>query len=300
MLKACLASLGAQIVPGNVQLFIVVVDNEAAPNNRAAVDAFAASCRFPVVYSHQPDPGIPQARNRVLDEAWRLGADWIAFIDDDEEAAVNWIAELLSAAERHNADVVQGRVFFAYPEPRPFWALGEGKYLANFEGEVLDKAETSNVLFSSQIISPDGLALRFSEDRRFTGGEDTHFFICAKRAGSRIVFAASAVVFETVPRSKVTFWSLVRRAEQSAANGAWLYLKDRGRLRAAVKFLPRAIEKLAVACLHFAAGLAYFPFNRRKAKKRLLTAGKRIMSSVGQIRSVLGFHPQPYKRVHGG
>jgi succinoglycan biosynthesis protein ExoM len=111
MLKACLDSLAAQIVPEHVSLRAVVVDNEAEPNNRAAVEAQAARFPFPLAYEHEPRRGIPFARNRVLDHALAMNAEWIAFIDDDEIAKLDWLAQLVSATEKYCCDVVQGQVY---------------------------------------------------------------------------------------------------------------------------------------------------------------------------------------------
>ncbi|HEX5957080.1 MAG TPA: glycosyltransferase family A protein, partial [Hyphomicrobiaceae bacterium] len=159
MLKCCLAALAAQEVPAGVDLTLVVADNEPDPNNREAVEAFAASCPFPVVYVHEPRRGISRARNAVLD-ACEDRFDWIAFTDDDCRPAPDWLASLLVAAERHSADVVYGRREWVPPDPAPFW-YSPPEINNRKEGEVLGYAATHNVLMAGELAG-----LRFDEGRR--------------------------------------------------------------------------------------------------------------------------------------
>src|SRR5262245_2616916 len=109
MLAHCLDAVSGQLVAAGIEVRVVVADNEAEPSNRGLVHTFASRCPFPVHYIHEPRRGIPQARNAVLDACRRLGADWIAFIDDDCWASPLWLESLLRAASQHDAHVVYGR-----------------------------------------------------------------------------------------------------------------------------------------------------------------------------------------------
>jgi GT2 family glycosyltransferase len=276
MLSRCLASLKAQIIPDGVNLTLIVVDNEAEPNNRAIVEAFAASFPFPAVYSHQPDPGIPQARNRALDEALRLKADWIAFLDDDETANPDWLAEMLGAADRYGADIVQGAVLRE--------GLGE-KFGKRSEGQRIDRVGTCNVLFSSALLRKH--SFRFDENLRFCGGSDTVFFARAIELGAIAVQTKRAIVTETVPHSKGSYFGQARTARKHAASNARFYIAKHGWWRSALKFTPRAIGNiLAGALLMICTGQA-----RR--------GGKKIMAGLGFLGALARIAPQPYKRIHG-
>jgi succinoglycan biosynthesis protein ExoM len=83
-------------------LTVIVVDNEAEPNNRAIVDEFGA------IYVHEPRRGIVNARNAAVEAALRLEADFIAFTDDDCEPSESWLCGMLEAQRLHDADVVRG------------------------------------------------------------------------------------------------------------------------------------------------------------------------------------------------
>src|SRR5438132_450140 len=91
---------------------VVVIDNDADGSAEATVDMFrsASGNRVEVRYAVEATPGIAAARNAAIALACDRGA--IAFIDDDEVPAPNWLSELLDAQVRYDADVVAGP---AYP-----------------------------------------------------------------------------------------------------------------------------------------------------------------------------------------
>src|SRR3990172_5132121 len=94
MLRDCLDSLTQQLIPSNISAAIVVVDNEPVPAAGTIVDEFVNISPIPLYYVHEPRRGIACARNAVLDTATSMCADWIAFIDDDEIAEQDWLANL--------------------------------------------------------------------------------------------------------------------------------------------------------------------------------------------------------------
>jgi len=104
MLANCLRSIAAQEDVANHAIHIVAVDNDATPTSAHIVAGFAIEIPFPVQYLHEPRRGIPIARNRVIDAALAMGADRLAFLDDDRVAHRPYISKHLEAAERHNAD----------------------------------------------------------------------------------------------------------------------------------------------------------------------------------------------------
>ncbi|MEI9963934.1 MAG: glycosyltransferase family 2 protein [Caulobacteraceae bacterium] len=86
---------------------LVVVDNDPAGSAADAAAVLAAEAPFPLRYVHEPTPGVASARNTGVAAA---AAGLIAFLDDDEEASPGWLAALLQAQARFDADVVFGPV----------------------------------------------------------------------------------------------------------------------------------------------------------------------------------------------
>jgi hypothetical protein len=59
MLRCCLAALASQVVPSGFDLTIVVADNEAEPNNKETVAAFATTCPFGLVMATRMNSTAP-------------------------------------------------------------------------------------------------------------------------------------------------------------------------------------------------------------------------------------------------
>lgn len=88
-----LASLDAQALPPGVILRVIVADNDDTPSSETRVAEAAAGMRHEVVYLHAPARNISVARNACLE---RADAPFVAFLDDDEVASADWIAQLLA------------------------------------------------------------------------------------------------------------------------------------------------------------------------------------------------------------
>ncbi len=297
MLVHCLDTIGAQIVRDGLVVCIVVVDNEPKPNNQRLVQEFAARCRFPVHYLHEPRRGIPQARNAVLEKCLRLGVDWIAFTDDDCGVGSTWLASLMAAAAQHNADVVYGRREFIFPLPSPFWAAPplQGNYA---EGQRLPYAATHNVLFAARLIRHDAeTGMRFDEG--LAHGEDTDFFHRAAQRGARIVYSHEPVVFETVTRRRATLNYQARRAYHHAASRSHFHRRYRGVAGAARKFAARCLFHAPIAILRLLTAPLVWPFSEPAFKGLILKGTARLAGTAGAAAGLFGYDGNPYETIDG-
>ena len=125
MLAACLEAVARLETPNTCRISVIVVDNDAAASARGQVEALQADFPFPLSYVTETRRGLASVRNRLLLEALAAGADWIAFLDDDEMPAPDWLSQLTRAAQDHRADVVTGPLLqvdetapLAGPSPR--------------------------------------------------------------------------------------------------------------------------------------------------------------------------------------
>jgi len=71
MLARCLDSLANQVLPDNILMQIVVVDNDVFHSAHQPYVAFMRNCKFPSSYIHQPKRGIAAARNKAVEYAMR-------------------------------------------------------------------------------------------------------------------------------------------------------------------------------------------------------------------------------------
>ena len=104
--------------------------------------------------------------------------DFIAFLDDDETADANWLAELVRVQRVTGADVVTGTVLPVFEVDPPGWAV-EGSFFERprfATGTELTYARTGNVLIAAHVM-PAGDPAPFNEAMVLTGGSDTHFFL---------------------------------------------------------------------------------------------------------------------------
>jgi len=193
------------------RLELVIVDNDQIPSAQPAALALALEAPFAVHYVHEPAAGVANARNAAMA---RASGSLIAFLDDDEEATPGWLAALLDAQRRFDADAVFGRVQGRAPE-----GVGDHRaYLEHFFSRT-GPAETGPIPFYYGC--GDSLVRRaalphptrpFSAARNRTGGEDDQLFGDMKQAGARFAWSAEAVVFEDPAPERLTLGYALDRA----------------------------------------------------------------------------------------
>ena len=210
-LTRALRSVMAQDRAAELIAAIVVVDNSPEGSARAVVDALRPASPAPLVYAHEPRPGVATARNAGL----QAGASpLVAFLDDDEEAPPGWLGALRTAHLQLGAAVTFGPVQGVAPAAPP--ALR--RYLDRFfsrEGA----AETgySPIVYgcgNSIMTRADALAGPAPFDARsdLTGGEDDRLFSRLRLQGLRFGWAADAWVNEYAPPHRARLGYALKRA----------------------------------------------------------------------------------------
>jgi succinoglycan biosynthesis protein ExoM len=212
-LRELLRGLDAQrlVSLSKADIRVVIVDNSATTSAQMVFDEYEKSGRFSSTFVHDPRRGLSNVRNRAVEHVLEVGADYLAFIDDDEVPTPDWIEHLVAEARRTAAAAVVGPVAPIFEVPPPSWAVFQGFYAkapAMRDGHVTD-GYTSNCLVSCRVL--DEKALRFDPRFNATGGEDTWFFKCLLDAGGTIAFAERAVVMEYVPPARMTPGWLLKR-----------------------------------------------------------------------------------------
>lgn len=240
-----LASLDAQVLPEGVRLRIIVADNDETPSAEARVKDAAAGMQTPVHYVHAPARNISIARNACLDAAT---GDWVAFIDDDETAPENWIANLLTAVEGH--DGAFGAAIALYPDDAPQWMADQNVHsnIPERRGDTVETGHTCNALLRWK--DTPWTAERFDLSRGKTGGEDTEFFFRIRNHGATFTLADHAPVTEAVAPSRMRLgWLLQRKYRQGQS-----YAVAGASTAARVKLALMAVVKVLVCLI---AGIAF-------------------------------------------
>jgi succinoglycan biosynthesis protein ExoM len=292
-LSRVLDGVAAQVFEGAVpDLSVVVVDNDPAGSARDVCEAARARMRWPLHYAVESRRGIPFARNRCVSEA-RPWADWIGFIDDDEEPAPNWLAELLRVQARYDADVVTGPVVPRFMGDVPPWASKERFFnRRRFRtGTRRDRAFTNNVVFRAEIF--DRVLPNFDERMAMTGGSDTHFSRRVHRMGYRIIWADEAEVYETFAGSRVV--------------AGWVYQRAY-RVGTTTGFIARDLSSLPVAALtvvpdsssRLLRGTVLAVTGWFRGDHLMVSGVREICYGAGMLVGLFGVRYEEYRRTHGG
>ncbi len=181
---------------------IVVLDNDPQGSARDVVNALASSTRGAIVYGHEPEPGVANARNAALSLAQ---GKLIVFLDDDEVATEGWLKSLLEVQSQTNADLVFG--------PVRGTVEGDVAHKDYIEARFTREGPEQSGLIDQYYGCGNSLLKRakffndapvFDASKNETGGEDDALFSHAQAHGAVIAWAANALVFEEIMPDRAT------------------------------------------------------------------------------------------------
>lgn len=220
---AAVESVAQQAMPPGLSARIIVVDNDATPSAWQPIREFCAKAQVQVDYVHAPGQNISIARNAALDQT---ATPWLAFLDDDESAAPNWLAELVKARDEANA--VFGPCQAVYPESTPSWVRAGDYHSTRVETRKapLSTGYAGNALIDMEFVRKH--KLRFDPALGRTGGEDTMFFHNLYREGGILKYASRATVFEPVDAPRLSLKWILRRKFRSGQHYAKMHDSFRG------------------------------------------------------------------------
>ncbi len=252
LLKKAIASCYAQSGVDSHHLQIIVVDNSA---DGSAEHQCASLDRDNLHYVHEPRPGLAFARNCGIETAT---GDYLAFLDDDEQADVAWISELNNAFESSDADVVFGKVVPKLEDPdvehceyvTRFYTRDLGRPPLDDIGDRLNFVGTGNSAYRRAICFDDGV--RADERFNLSGGEDIDLFRKLKEQGRRFAWAPGAVAFEWISRERASLHYLKERRRsqgQQRVDSLWRRGLS-GRSRVPIFMIGGAIQAALHACLY--------------------------------------------------
>jgi succinoglycan biosynthesis protein ExoM len=272
---------------------IVIVDNDPAGGARSVVDAYRATgVPFEVIYDVQPEPNIAQTRNRTCELAT---GEWMASIDDDERAPKEWLQNLLSAAERFQADGVLSPVEPLVPESAPAW-IRRGRFY-DFphqpEGAVVPQhgMRFGNVLLSARHVraEPGPFDIRHG----LMAGEDFDLLVRLTRNGAKIVWSETAPVFEPIEAKRLSLRWLLQRSfsggqafARYVVSGGFRPIGPLGRCL----FYLRALAQMLVAGAFAAVA---WVFGRHHGAAWLITA----TANFGKLTTLWGWRYHEYARA---
>lgn len=208
-LKSALASLDKIACPPQVVVEVLVVENDTRQRVASMVAEFD---RFATHYVLEQHPGLVHVRNRILQEARAMRADYLAGFDDDQTLSGQWLQALWGGLCHYGATVAAGPVLSRFAAEPPRWIV-EGNFFktetSRRPGQLMKRAGTNNYLLDMAFLKNHSLS--FDEQFNFIGSEDTDFFTRIVGKGGKIVWIQEAVAYETVPPERMTMRYLIQR-----------------------------------------------------------------------------------------
>jgi succinoglycan biosynthesis protein ExoM len=294
MLARCLASLATQIADGFRIRIVVASNGHGGEESKTVVQKFATWSPFSTTFLHDPVQSIARARNAVLDHVEKVGAGWIAFIDDDAVADPEWLANLM-APQYRDTPVLMGANVYIYPSPRPFWITSDDEVKGE-EGQRCKTAYTGNVRFSYALVRH---GLRFDEKLGLMGGEDNEFFAAAHKAGFEIRRTLKAITREAAHPERLTYRALVYRSYWCAASEFRRLVVTRGRAGAALRKAHTIPLNLIFGAAWLVGAGAVSAVSRNAFKRMAIEGGLKLAKGAGRAVALIGIKPQPYRVIHG-
>lgn len=225
MLADLINSLSSMALPQEGKVSFLIVENNKQFSLESIISDFKAKMPLnDVYYCLETTVGISAARNRALDYSLLQACDLLVYVDDDEVVERDWLMELLAVRDRDELDLVGSPV-----RPRPYeaelsWAQrfvwsgiektarkSERKCRRKCEKQRADTIKIATGSWMGRVEFFRRTGLRFDMTLGLTGGEDWNLWAQAKTMGARTGWAPNAIVYESVPSSRLTFSYHFRR-----------------------------------------------------------------------------------------
>lgn len=222
-IRSAVHSLHAQSLPPH--RVVVAVDN----NERLATD-LQREFDWVTVILNDGEPGASATRNRGVEA---VDTALTAFLDDDETAHPQWLAELI--APFCDGDVVGtgGKYEPNWLVRRPRWFADEFAWVVggSYLGLPTETAPIRNVWSGNMAVRTaefrraGGFRTQFGKTGAVSQPEDTDLCIrMAALTGKRWMYVPSAVVFHEVPQDRASFSFFMSRCYSEGAGKALMQL----------------------------------------------------------------------------
>ncbi|WP_296424358.1 glycosyltransferase [Yoonia sp.] len=295
MLSTLLDSILAMAPLPDADIIVVVVENDTVMTTQSLVEGHPLGEVFAVKLALQPELGIPFARNKVLDMALAEGCDFLAFVDDDEVVAQDWLQKLYAGIATRDLDLVGGPVLFDPPAGAEL-AFVQRSVLADVRTRAArNHAERAQSVGSAReggfaiftgnwmlrLATQRRLGTRFDESLRFSGGEDSAFHASFAAAGGRTGWVADAVATEIRPLSRLTLRYHFQRCRDL----------EMSRLSRRPKRKLDAFVMYFVGVMRATVYLLVSPFDKFRG---LALAARNLGKATGRVQAAFGQQSQHY------
>ena len=182
---------------------IVVADNNPGGEELCLVSEFASSAPMAVKYVHAKVPGVSNARNAAMEQAT---GRYIAFLDDDQYAAPNWLSALYAVLTENACCAAFCKTIACVDESSPhsiFLKQFFSRDWPDLGTGVIDRffGAGNSLIDRGAILMPTPA---FSPAMNETGGEDDILFENFLKQGGLMGWTKETQVFEDIPAKRQT------------------------------------------------------------------------------------------------
>ncbi len=228
MLQETLNSLKMLVIPSNIKVEIVIVDNDSEESAKAIIDEIKYSMNIPIHYKVEKQRGLSNARNKAIEEVIELGASHILFFDDDEILDKNCLIEHVNLYENNKEAIISaGPTINKFIDKLPSYITKHMVFkqrTSKKTGQIIAHCACGNVFFPVSLIKDYNL--RFSKEYTFMGGEDGDFFKRAFALGFTIVWNNEAIIYEMVSKSRGNINWILKKCYYNGYAGTMLKIKN--------------------------------------------------------------------------
>ncbi len=295
-LAVLLKEISVLLIPDDVQLQVVVVDNDPQKSAEPVIEGMKRGYRFPLVYAFEERRGIPFTRNKAVSLA-DADADFIAFIDDDEYPKPDWIQKLLDIQQQTGADLVQGPSLPVFVAEPPKWIVKGGFFLFTHHNAPTGSAltylgvATNNMMVKyktlMQVQGP------FDERLALIGSEDTTLGIQLSQTGCKMVYTQEAIAYEHIPTSRTTLQWILQRAYRTS-NMYWRLTMQKNLINL-LKLITSAIARLFIGTIFLLPSVIAGPVLGWHYAVKMLQL---LVKGVAIIAGILGKNYEEYRYAY--
>ncbi|WP_315899386.1 glycosyltransferase [Leisingera aquaemixtae] len=304
MLAALVRSWGEMDIPEGCEVRCLVVENDTVPCSESVVqEAGSMPNGVALDYVLETELGIPFGRNRAAKEAIANGSDILAFVDDDETVAQDWLVRLtegfrasgamlagapLRAAPVHEGASLVQRLMHANIANRYLRKENRAARKASLQDSGPVTTVTNNWMADLRLFTEHGLW--FDEAMRMTGGTDAKFHAETRAKGLPVGWVKDAFVYEEIPQQRLSFWYQALRArDQVNTNLRRKFDESFGTGLARMMALP--LKALLLVGL-----LLVLPF---QPQQRLMDVARTLGWVLGALGILVGYRSELYHKVTG-
>ncbi|BAZ31746.1 glycosyl transferase family protein [Cylindrospermum sp. NIES-4074] len=208
---------------------IIIIDNNSSDNTAELIENYQKSSKSncPLRYFLEREQGIPFARKRAVSEA---RGEFIAFIDDDNVPASDWVAAAYAFGKEHpQAGAWSGQIHGEYEVEPPqnferieaFLAIREHGFQSHlFDPDNLRLPPGAGLVVRKQVwceTVPSTPALSGKLPGIFVQGDDYESLLYIHKAGWEILYNPAMHIYHQIPH-----WRLERDYLLTLARGCGL------------------------------------------------------------------------------